>query len=49
MCKDAVDNTAVKIITLKSHVDFKDKDRNDPAITYSFDTSNHMAINSAIS
>ena len=38
------DNTPVSIITLKSHVDFAEKSINDETISYSFDFSNYLLI-----
>ena len=48
-CAEAVDNIPVNIITLKSHVDFAEKDYNDEPISYSFDTTNYMVIDARVS
>ena len=49
-CKDieAADNLPVSIITLKSHVDFADKNFKEDPISYSFDTTNYLIVNTKV-
>ena len=44
----SVDNLPVNLITLKSHVDFAEKTFNEATISYSFDSSNYLVINSKL-